>query len=66
MTLRVFREWVVNQTKLNNTTPIKRLLQLDEKLDLFSAQEKSTFTAKEARSGGVIPTFYLAHVDKYG
>ena len=35
-------------------------------MDLFTTQERASYYVPEFRSGGDLPVFWLAHVDKYG
>jgi hypothetical protein len=46
----------------------KKIRELQD-TDFFSLTEQakqSEYTVDNQRSGGVIPDFYMAHVDKYG
>jgi hypothetical protein len=38
----------------------------EEPLNLFEEPYKTNFTARRVQSGGTIPDFQIAHVDKYG
>ncbi len=60
-----------NKTANRTKNPIRKLQEIDyfsnePLVDMFQTIDKAKFTQSNQRSGGTIPDFQLAHVDKYG
>ena len=46
--------------------PDERYLIENETFSTDAKAEKGTYNTSGVRSGGQVPEFYIAHVDKYG
>ena len=51
--------------KLRNLMPDRYLIE-NETFSTDAKAEKGTYNTSGVRSGGQVPEFYIAHVDKYG